>query len=310
MLGDDEFLASRAVSEVVAAARAIEPDADIRHLEAGALSPGELAELFSPSLFGEKRVVVLRGGQDASKELTAALLAYAADPADEVVLAVTHPGAAKGKALADGLRKAGATITVCAKLTKPRDRTQFVKAEIARSGGRCTDEIADLIIEAVGHDLRELASVCSQLVADTAGTIDRDAVTRYHRGRAEVTGFTVADAAVAGDSSGALEALRWALSVGVDPVPIADALADGIRTIARVSGAGRGNAYQLASSLGMPPWKVERAQRQARGWTPHGLAAAMHVAATLNGDVKGGADDRVYALERAVLAIAEARGDR
>jgi DNA polymerase-3 subunit delta len=310
MLGDDEFLASRAVSEVVAAARAIEPDADIRHLEAGALSPGELAELFSPSLFGEKRVVVLRGGQDASKELTAALLAYAADPADEVVLAVTHPGAAKGKALADGLRKAGATITVCAKLTKPRDRAQFVKAEIARSGGRCTDEIADLIIEAVGHDLRELASVCSQLVADTAGTIDRDAVTRYHRGRAEVTGFTVADAAVAGDSSGALEALRWALSVGVDPVPIADALADGIRTIARVSGAGRGNAYQLASSLGMPPWKVERAQRQARGWTPHGLAAAMHVAATLNGDVKGGADDRVYALERAVLAIAEARGDR
>jgi DNA polymerase-3 subunit delta len=310
VVGDDEFLASRAVSEVVVAAREGDPDADVRYLEAGALSPGELAELFSPSLFGERRVVVIGAGQDASKELTAALLGYAAAPAEEVVLVVTHLGAAKGKALADGLRKTGAHVVACPKLTKPRDRAQFVKTEIARSGGRCTDEIADLILAAVGNDLRELASVCSQLVADTAGAIDRDAVTRYHRGRAEVTGFTVADAVMVGDSSGALEALRWALSVGVDPVPIADALADGVRTIARVSGAGRGNAYQLASSLGMPPWKVERAQRQARGWTSHGLARAMHVAAALNGEVKGGADDRVYALERAVLAIAGARGER
>jgi DNA polymerase-3 subunit delta len=113
-----------------------------------------------------------------------------------------------------------------------------------------------------------------------------------------------------GDTAGALEALRWALSVGVDPVPIADALADGVRTVARVSGGGRGNAYQLASSLGMPPWKVERAQRYARGWTPRGLASAMQVAAAVNGEVKGGADDRVFALERAVMAIAEARGTR
>jgi DNA polymerase-3 subunit delta len=167
-----------------------------------------------------------------------------------------------------------------------------------------------MIVEAVGNDLRELASVCSQLVADTGGSIDVDAVTRYHRGRAEVTGFTVADAAMVGDVAGALEALRWALSVGVDPVPIADALADGVRSVARVSGAGRGNAYQLASTLGMPPWKVERAQRQGRGWSADGLAAAMRVAAGVNGEVKGGADDRVYALERAVLAITEARGQR
>ncbi|MCW2502025.1 MAG: holA [Actinomycetia bacterium] len=310
VLGDDEFLASRAVSEVIAAARTIEPGLDVRQLEAPSLTPPELDELFSPSLFGERRVVVLRAGQDASKDLTAALLGYAANPADEVVLVVTHVGAAKGKALADGLRKAGAAVATCAKITKQRERTAFVRAEITRAGGHCTEEIAGLILDTVGNDLRELASVCSQLVADTPGTIDKDAVTRYHRGRAEVTGFTVADAAMAGDSAGALEALRWALSVGVDPVPIADALADGVRTVARVTGAGRGNAYQIAGSLGMPPWKVERAQRQARGWTPPALATAMRAAADVNGQVKGGADDRVYALERAVLAIAEARGGR
>jgi DNA polymerase-3 subunit delta len=299
------------VAETTSATKAAEPDADIRHLEAGQLGAGELAELFSPSLFGERRVVVIRNGQDARKDVVEALLAYAAHPEDDVVLVVTHPGGAKGKALADGLRSAGATVVAAAKITKQRERVAFIKGEVARHGGRCTEEVAGLILDAVGNDLRELSSVCGQLVADTGGTIGADAVTRYHRGRAEVTGFTVADAAMVGDAAGALEALRWALSVGVDPVPIADALADGVRTVARVSGAGRGgNAYQLASSLGMPPWKVERAQRQSRGWTAESLARAMQVAATVNGEVKGGADDRVFALERAVLAITEARGER
>ncbi len=91
-------------------------------------------------------------------------------------------------------------------------------------------------------------------------------------------------------------------------MPIADALADGVRTVARVASAGRGNAYQLASSLGMPAWKIERAQRQGRGWSPEGLVEAMQVAADCNAAVKGGADDRGYALERAVMAVAAARG--
>jgi DNA polymerase III subunit delta len=135
-------------------------------------------------------------------------------------------------------------------------------------------------------------------------------VRRYYKGRAEVSGFTVADAAVAGDVPAALEALRWALATGVDPVPIADALADGVRTIARVASAGRGggSAYQLASRLGMPAWKIEKAQRTARGWSPDGLVDAMAAAALCNAEVKGGSDDRGYALERAVLAVAAARG--
>jgi DNA polymerase-3 subunit delta len=159
----------------------------------------------------------------------------------------------------------------------------------------------------VGNDLRDLAAAAAQLVADTDGRIEVATVARYYRGRAEVSGFTVSDAAIVGDVPGALESLRWALQVGVDPVPIADALADGVRTVSRVASAGRGNAYQLASSLGMPPWKVERAQRHARGWTPESLAVATRITAECNAAVKGGSDDRGYALERAVFQLAAAR---
>jgi DNA polymerase III subunit delta len=110
-----------------------------------------------------------------------------------------------------------------------------------------------------------------------------------------------------GDLAEALEGLRWALHTGVDAVPIADALADGVRTVARVAAAGKGSAYQLASSLGMPPWKVERAQRQARGWNPEALVVAMQAAAECNAAVKGGAEDRGYALEKAIFAVVAAR---
>ncbi|MGI5523314.1 DNA polymerase III subunit delta [Micromonospora sp. CA-259024] len=307
VLGDEELLATRAVTEAVAKVRSVDPEVDVREYQAGALTVGEIAEMLSPSLFGGRRLLVLRSGQDARKDLVAALLAYAKNPDPDVQLLVLHLGAAKGKAFADGLRAAGATVVPAAKLKGHRDRVAFVRDEIRRAGGKCTDDAAEALLAAVGNDLRELAAACSQLIADTDGRIGADTVSRYYRGRVEVTGFTVADATMVGDVPAALEALRWALHVGVDPVPIADALADGVRTVARVASAGRGSPYQLASSLGMPAWKIERAQRQGRGWTPEGLVRAMQVAAECNAAVKGGSDDRAYALERAVFSVAAAR---
>ncbi len=307
VLGDEELLATRAVTEAVAKVRSVDAEVDVREYQASALTVGEIAEMLSPSLFGGRRLLILRSGQDARKDLVAALLAYAKNPDPEVQLLVLHLGGAKGKAFADGLRAAGATVVPAAKLKGHRDRVTFVRDEIRRAGGKCTDDAAEALIAAVGNDLRELAAACSQLIADTDGRISAEAVSRYYRGRVEVTGFTVADATMVGDVPAALEALRWALHVGVDPVPIADALADGVRTVARVASAGRGNPYQLASSLGMPAWKIERAQRQGRGWTPEGLVRAMQVAAECNAAVKGGSDDRAYALERAVFSVAAAR---
>ncbi|MEU8263598.1 DNA polymerase III subunit delta [Micromonospora sp. NPDC048999] len=307
VLGDEELLATRAVTEAVARARGVDPGVDVREYQAASLTVGEIAEMLSPSLFGGHRVLVLRSGQDARKDLVAALLAYAKTPDPDVQLVVLHLGGAKGKAFADGLRAAGATVVPAAKLKGHRDRVAFVRDEIRASGGKCTEDAAEALIAAVGTDLRELAAASSQLVADTDGRIGADTVARYYRGRVEVSGFTVADATMVGDVPAALEALRWALHVGVDPVPIADALADGVRTVARVASAGRGSPYQLASSLGMPSWKIERAQRQSRGWSPEGLVEAMRVAAECNAAVKGGADDRAYALERAVFAVAAAR---
>jgi DNA polymerase-3 subunit delta len=310
VLGDEELLVARGVTAAIGEVRQAQPDASVDEFSAGEMSAGDLLAAVSPSLFGGLKVVVVRDAQDARKDLAAALVTLAGQPEPEIVLVVTHAGGAKGKAVADGLREAGATVVPAARITRHKERVEFVREEIRRLGGKCNEAAAEALIAAVGNDLRDLAAACSQLVADTDGRIDTASVNRYYRGRAEVSGFTVADAAIVGDLPKALEALRWALHVGVDPVPIADALADGVRTVSRVASAGRANAYQLAATLGLPPWKVERAQRQARGWSADGLAKAMLVAAECNAEVKGGAEDRGYALERAVFALTAARGTR
>lgn len=305
--GDEALLVDRAIARAVATARRIDPGVERRDGTGAGLTVGEFSDLVAPSLFAEPRVVVIRGAHEASKELAAELAAYVKDPVDGVWLVLHHPGGARNKAIADALTKAGADVVTCSRITKLNERIDFVRAEIRRAGGRTNPTAVTALVEAVGSDLRELASAADQLVADTGGTVDEKAVRRYHTGRAEVSGFTVSDATMSGDLPGALESLRWALGVGVAPVLIADALADGVRTVSRVSAVRGGNSYAMASELGMPPWKIDRARGMARGWTPDGLASGMAVVAELNAAVKGVAADAEYALEKAVLDLVRAR---
>jgi len=308
VVGPEELLAERAVAEVVATVRAVDPETDIRDLLPGTLQPGMLAELSSPSLFGERKVLVVRGVQDLAAPLLSELEAYVRVPADDVVLLCLHKGGAKAKALLDAARGAGARQVDCAEVKRFTDKVAFVKAEVRGAGRRLSDDAARALLDAVGSDLRELANACSQLVADTTGTIDEEVVRRYYAGRAEVTSFMVADLAIEGRGAEALASLRWALGSGVDPVLVTSALAMGLRNVARVASAPRGlRPADLARDLGMPPWKVDRVRQQVRGWTGDGVAAAIRAVADADGAVKGGGDSAAYALERAVVAIVGAR---
>ena len=88
---------------------------------------------------------------------------------------------------------------------------------------------------------------------------------------------------------------------------IADALGEAMHAIARIRPLS-GDPYQLAGEVGMPPKRVEKAQKQARRWSRDSVAEAIRVVAALNGDVKGVAADADYALEAAVRRVAELAG--
>jgi DNA polymerase-3 subunit delta len=307
LVGDEELLVGRALTALSAAARRQDPGVTVSELTGGEIEGGELHEALGPSLFGDARLVIVRAAQDVKTAALAALTPYLQQPTDAVTIVLQHPGGAKGKALLEVARKARALEIGCAKLTKPAERVDFVRAEVRAAGGRITPDAADALVEAVGSDLRELAAAAGQLVGDCGGSIDADAVHAYYRGRAEITGWSVADQVMLGNAPGAFESLRHALTEGVAHVLIADALFDGVHTLARVASAGRGDAYAMARALGLPPWKVRKAQGQLRGWDEPGVRRALGVVAALNADVKGAAADTGYALERGVRALLAAR---
>ena len=310
VLGDEELLVERAVAAVLRQTRkqAGTDDVPVDRLRAGEVSTSELAELLSPSLFADERVVVLEAAAEAGKDAVTLIAQAAADLPPGTMLVVLHSGGGRAKALADQLKKLGAQVHPCARITKASERADFVRKEFRALKVKISDDTVTAVVDAIGSDIRELAAACSQLVADTDGQVDAIAVRRYHSGKAEVKGFDIADKAVVGDVAGAAEALRWAMMSGEPQVVLADALAEAVHTIARVAPLS-GDPYRLASELGMPPWRVQKAQKQSRQWSRGSIAEAVQLVAALNADVKGAAADADYALETAVRKVAELAAD-
>jgi DNA polymerase-3 subunit delta len=307
VVGPEEVLVERAIERITRDTRAADPDTEILELDGPTLEVGRFLELAGPTLFGAPRLVLITGLPPTGAEADV-FVAYLQDPADDVVVVVSHDGGAKGKKVLDALRRTKPLEISCARLTKRDDRIDFLRSEAAAVGGQITPGAANALLEAIGSDLREAASATRQLVSDAGGRVDEAVVRRYHLGRAEAKGWTIADRAIEGREAAALEELRWALSTGTEPVLVIGALAAGLRNVARVGGRSGRPEASIAAELGMPPWKVRTIRKQLSGWTPTGIEHALRAVATADGDVKGVTAHPAYALERAIRTICASRG--
>lgn len=310
--GPEEFLNQRTVSAALAAVRAADPESEVSETAAASLTMAALGDLAAPSLFSSIRCVVVRGLEDLPDESHDGLVDYASAPADEVGLVLVHSGGQKGSGLLTKLRKLPAVVEVKSASLKPSEVGRFVTAEVRANGGRIDEDAAAMLVQAVGQDLRALAGAAHQLTSDFPDQpITGSVVKKYFGGRAEVKSFAVADAALYGRTAVALEELRWALDSGTAPVLVTSAFAGGLRGLAKFRSAPRGlREGDLAREAGVPPWKIRVLREQARGWDDLGLARAINAVAQADADVKGAASDAAYALERMVLRVATARGNR
>lgn len=307
--GPEGLLAERAVNELVRAATDARPDATVSRVSAASLDRGTLAEITTGSLFSTAAVAVIDDLAELPSEVADELVRLAGDPPDDVALILVHAGGAKGRALLDRLRKAGVRV-IEATAVKPWELPQFAVAEARRRGGRIDRGSAEALVDAVGSDLRSVSAAVAQLLADAPEPVIVLAdVQRYFAGRAEVSGFAVADHCLDGDREAALGSLRWALERGVAPVLLTSAVASGLRNLGKYLGArdDRLREAELARRVGVPPWKLKDLNRLARGWTPDAVAAAIALAATADAQVKGAAGDPAFALELLVLRVIDCR---
>jgi DNA polymerase-3 subunit delta len=288
----------------------------VANASAAGLAPGELAGLISPSLFSTASALVLTELESLPEPAQAELTAYAAAPSPDVAVVLVHSssqkgGGQKGKKLLDQLRAQPSVTEVKVEAPKyEREFAAWVRTELRDLGATIGEEAASLLVASVGQDLRALAGAADQL-ASTIGKgepITVEVVRRYFGGRADVRGFEIADAAIDGRINVALEQARWAEAARVAPVLITSAFASGLRSLAKLADAPDGlSEAQLAQHVGAPPFKIRILRRQLRAWDTASLASALNAVAGADIDVKGGAADPAYAVERMVLQVAAAR---
>ncbi|MEI9906990.1 MAG: DNA polymerase III subunit delta [Actinomycetota bacterium] len=306
IIGAETALADRALSKVLEELR--EEKAEITNIFGGEAEVGDIAEAVAPSLFSEKRALIIRDLQDLPTECQNEITSYLADVDPTMSVVFVHKGGIKGKAIVDQIKKAKADVISCDVLKKDSEKQDFIRNLFLDLGRKATPGAVTALLSALGNDMRELSAACSQIASDTVGLIDEEVINRYHQGRIETTGFDVASAALDGDLSQALLALRSAIATGTDPVMVTSAMASALRGLAKVSGTNSGSkSFELAGPLGMAPWQIDKARRQLNSWSPQGISKAVQAVALADAQVKGAAVDPIFALEQAITKISRAR---
>ncbi|MEG2577922.1 MAG: DNA polymerase III subunit delta, partial [Glutamicibacter sp.] len=177
LTGSEDYLASRAFE--LLRSQASQRD-DIQHtrLDAAKYEPGELLMATSSSLFSSANLVEVHELAHMNEYFLKDALAYLKDQAPENVLIMHYSGGTRGKKLIDAIKAAGALIVNCQPVKKDSEKIDFVQSEFKAAKRRITNDAVKALVAAVGNSLAELGSSCSQLIADTTGTIDQDTVDR------------------------------------------------------------------------------------------------------------------------------------
>jgi len=307
--GSEALLVARRVEQRVRAAQDSQPDAEIVDLSPSEVAEGRFVEAVGGSLFASASIVVVRDITALPPEQLDLVVRTAQAPGESTCLTLTHPGGIKGKALLDRLSKAGVP-RVAVEAVKISDLPRFVMDEARRVRVRLDITVANALVEAVGTDLSALSAAVAQLADDWPGSaLTVETVNAYFAGRAEVSGFAIADAVMSGRPEHALRLLRWAFNIGTPIVLITSALASALRALGKYSGLRDQRLSQpdMARAIGVPPWKLRDIEHQSRGWTSAGLQRGIMAVALADAQVKGASTDPEYALERLVISLDQLR---
>ena len=310
ILGSEAALADRALNKITAQLK--DEKAEVTTIFAGDALVGDISDALAPSLFSERRALIIKDLQDLPEDSRDEITRYLPEPDATTTVVFVHKGGVKGKALLDAIKKVKPEVISCDPLKKEAEKEQFVKELFLDSGRKASPGAVAALVGALGGELRELQQAVSQIALDApAGVIDEKYIDEFHQGRVETTGFDVADATLDGNLPTALISLRSAIETGTDPVMVTSAIASALRSLAKVSGSASGaKSFELAGQLGMAPWQIDKARRQLQGWTPRALSKAVQAIALADAQVKGAATDPIYALEKALATITAARAAR
>lgn len=209
LFGEDEYRKEDALRHLLDAA--IDPatrDFNLDQRRGADLDAETLSSLVGmPPMMADRRAVVIRDVTALKKDARAALDRYLASPATDVLLVLTAPADAKlDRTLTDR------TIAVESKPLTGAEIPRWIAARAERLGATITSGAMELLQDAIGSDLAQLALEIDKLAAYTsAKEIDESAVAAVVGVRREETLGHLLDAVASKDTRLALALLPGVL---------------------------------------------------------------------------------------------------
>ncbi|MGE5412617.1 MAG: DNA polymerase III subunit delta, partial [Syntrophomonadaceae bacterium] len=260
--GEDAFLLRETALERLGELRAHE-------IDAGDWQGGELQDLATPSLFGERRALLVTDCRSLPKDALNELAAYvgAPDPDSPLVLCCTV--AERGKppaALTKIVQPAGRVEQI---QVQRKDLEGWVVQRAKKAGVELTGPAARALVDTIGPDAGQLVASIEQLGSAFAGVrVGPDEIHRQFRGLGEQKTWDLCDKAFAKDLPGAIRALRSIEEGGDDALMILGGIASRLRDLIRVrSLPDRLPPGEVAKRAGLRfEWQARRYQQQARNF--------------------------------------------
>jgi DNA polymerase-3 subunit delta len=253
----------------------------------------------------ERRLVVVRNVDKMLKDGTETLVAYIDNPAETTILALVAKKIAKNTRLYKAVDKLGGLLERAA--PKASEYPREVQNLFARKGRQVTLEGAELLVNAVGKDLRRLSVEVEKAIAFTGTRTELTAedIAQVASTAATTSVFELGNALAERDCARALIVLDRLLGDG-ESVYGLEALAlrqlrDLISARALVD-RGEGGVSQIARALGRPDWQIRNLPRQAKGFTSDELVGLLRDAAAAEAEMKTSRDARLV-FERWIVKV-------
>jgi DNA polymerase III subunit delta len=302
LLAGEEFLTDEAFEKIRAQAGG---DALAEQAFDATVSVPELmTALGTSSLLGGMRVVVIRDAEGLKKDQSEALARYLEAPSPDVVLVLIAQGRTKLDAI---VKKSGEVIA----LDPPKGRrlVSWLRQRGRDNNLKLDDRASWALIESVGTDLRELDNALQQIATanGSGATIGAREIHRAFPRLADERIFALTDAVGERRLPHAMTALRRLLDQGEEPLVVFGSLVAHIRRLLRARRFAEQGASAVGDVLGLPGWRAEKMQKQARAYREEELVAALQELAAVDVELKGELpqEAKEAALESAVVRIVE-----
>jgi DNA polymerase-3 subunit delta len=149
ILGPESALAERALTKLQAELK--DQKCEVTTLFAGDTIVGDIADALAPSLFSERRALIIRDLQDLPEDNRAEITRYLEAPDQLTTLIFVHKGGVKGKALIDAIKKVKPQIIACEALKKEAEKSDFVKTLFLDLGRKASPAAVAALVGALGN---------------------------------------------------------------------------------------------------------------------------------------------------------------